>query len=318
MTHSKTATSLFLFLLFFCVTIGTAQKSKPANDLEDKSYKGNIKIVSEQIYHINSPEGTTTFISKTDFMFNLKGNFSEILGYKEDNTLDKKIVYQYDNNNNLFREDYYTLTENQTLALEYSYTYIYNSKNQLMEENHFVVDDEGKLNLDEIYNYTYNDKGLLFELQQIDDHKEHIKRGRFIYDSTGNNVLIIRFNSEDISFQEEKSTYDKHGNKLTTFVYDKAGKITAQYLFRYDPQNQLVEELNINMEGKVINKNTYTYNENGLISKSVSLVVDKNINTQKAFFYKLDNSKNWIEKVEIKMAKTQTRTTTTKRDIKYY
>ncbi|PID94880.1 MAG: hypothetical protein CSA95_02060 [Bacteroidetes bacterium] len=200
----------------------------------------------------------------------------------------------------------------------------YNPKNLLVKEQ--IFDDQ---ELIEHRSWEYDDQGKIHkEFLHYADHSYDTTL--FLYDSQGNIIEKRTTDDEGEEGSREEILYES-GLVCRHRIYDEEGEIEADDRYTYDDQKRLIKkellnldgeeetleasynemgkvavEVLLNDEGKIIERNTYTYNEAGLAIEIHEETVRQNNTTkisyndqQQVVLHELyDVGKNLVNRVE--------------------
>jgi len=147
------------FLIFYVSNFLSAQGKKNIR-------KYNIKLMIENI-----TEGKTTYKSEQK-TFDSNGNEQEWIKYNKDGSIMKKVVYKYDQNNNLLEEQEFSGNQ-----LNRKKVYTYNRFDE--KETEITYDASGQMLKKEVF--TYNNKGLKSEKKVYDGNNNLIEIHSYNY-----------------------------------------------------------------------------------------------------------------------------------------
>lgn len=221
-------------------------------DLQNEGLKGKVKSVRETPYRAIEEEGK---IEKGEIMkskssrvareiedmyanihveYTLQGGRMTMESYKENNSLENKFTYHYDEKRNKTEVKIYE--ENN--SLDAKLVYYYDDKGNKTEIE--VYRENGRLEGKVIY--TYDDKG---DMIGMDFYEDNLIIYRFTYrnDDKGN-VIEGEFYVGDI---ESKYTchYDDKGSMIEQNWYNSDGSLDSShtYQYQYDDQNNWIEKI---------------------------------------------------------------------------
>jgi hypothetical protein len=351
----------FFTIVLFLPCLLSAQIDSPKGDIKSirekliflDSTKQNLKLFSSDgdygHYGFSSPE--FTFSRFNSFWFNTpwvhylnylrnydtaKNLLEETWYYKDDETLEK-VIYEYDERNNLiqkktafddttfFVKSFYYNNLNLLLSsisystfrpLSYTYeSYSYDDNNKLIEERNFDEDGEsygGK--------FKYTNSGKL---------KEKIGYSPFVWVQLDEKTRAHRRDKTGKYQLEEERIYDSLDNlqKVKGYSNDFEGSnkivLHNSTSFRYDSKNRKIGEYYAKSSDTVDSFREYQYTENNLLKKErfiyaknnsvfreIEYFYDQNNNIEKViytgegktssctFSYKFDKKLNWIEQLK--------------------
>lgn len=236
-----------------------------------------------------------------------KGNVIEEV-YYQSGSIDKKLSYKYDNNENKVEYSNYKGNENKLLYRQ-NITYD-NSNKKIREERYngtdyqiikYNYDAKDRLksitrsdifgNIEHQRDFNYN--GDICTIQIIDNGNEI---GKIInkYDDQGN---IIESTEYDIDDKVKEKYYYTFNGKL---LLDKTKYILGNFIYKeyysYDSKGNLVEIKKEQPKGNVFVSNIYKYDKEGNLIEEEWNDDNQNENSIKTYFY---NEKGILEKVEV-------------------
>lgn len=178
-----------------------------------------------------------------------------------------KLRFDYDNKGTLRNKGKLSFTK-------------YDEKGLMLESQFY--DDKGKV--DYKYEYKYDKKLNLIETKRYNKKGNLDKRYSYEYNKDGNKSKVYRYNQKDIFDKYYIYIYDELGNLLKEEWYDKSGKLeftivniyeddkiketlnyegktklSVKYLFKYDSNNNVTEEIKYNADGARIGVIQYLY-----------------------------------------------------------
>ena len=207
----------------------------PKNDLEewglnweDATLKGQIKSINQDKYELSSKKNQKT-----------KGR---IIEDKESNDFVK-----YDKNGNIIEEK---LGINSDLI---KYTYQYDERGNKIEKNRFTPD--GKLNMK--YIYEYDNEGKLVEFSDLFPDGKLANKYTYKYDERSNLIEYTDYLGASLD-ERDVYKYDTNGNEIETIYFDSKGSLKCKWEKSYDKKGNLTEEMfylsNGELDYKTINK----------------------------------------------------------------
>jgi hypothetical protein len=158
------------------------------------------------------------------------GKKMETVIYKNDGSVEKKILFVYDNADNL----------------QEMINYLYDGK--VLTRDLYAYDSSGNMltytsNLEQ-YSYRYDSTGEMIELTKAIRNYEHDDSLRY-----------------DI-FSRITFEYDSNGNTITANIYRADSSLRAYWKYRYNENSLLTEESNFSPEGSRDYSRTYMYDKN--------------------------------------------------------
>lgn len=249
-------------------------------------------------------EGYKNFSKKFDY----KGNIIEEI-YFQSGSIDQKLSYKYDNNENKVEFINYNGRENE-VVFKQNITYDNNTR-KIREERFTGIEYD-------IIKYSYNDNDKLSEIVRSDIYG-NVKHKR-VFNYSGN-ICNVDIYSDDKNISGKLvNLYDKNGNIIESIEYNKKGKVKEKYVFifednrvmekikyvadnfnyketyEYDANNNLIKITKEQPKGKSIVNNIYKYDKQQNLIEEQWYDNNPDEYSKKTYFY---NSKNILEKVEV-------------------
>lgn len=299
---------------------------------EDGKYEHGSQVritaIPNKNYKFSTWSGDTTS-TESSIVIEMKSDFEVTAEFSElEKTLVRRITYQRDENNNLTL--YTRYNENGDIE-GYQTEYIYDENNRNTETIRYNSD--GTVSLRSIY--TYTDNGY----EQINYNPDSTVNSSYIYLVNENGNIIERqgYDSNGVLTSREQNSWD-NGNILESQLFDADGNLNAKTTFSYDANGNLLEQAGYLPDGSggvslqikytytynslnqrietlieyVLQnrtwKTTYTYNEEGRISGSISYTEEGNVQSSSIYEYDLDNGRVERYQYDSEMNLTQTRT----------
>lgn len=181
--------------------------------------------------------------------FDKNGNVIEEVYYKA-GSINQKLNYKYDNNENKVEYVNYKGNENKIM---FKQDITYDKLARKIKEVRFNGTDTV------VIDYKYDNKDRLINITRKDRYGDIAQKRTFVYKNNICNVAITDENNNNIGKIVNK--YDNNNNIIETTEYDKAGEIKEQYFYTFD--GELVKEKTKYAVGNFIYKETYKYNSNG-------------------------------------------------------
>ena len=241
-------------------------------------------------------------------VFDKNGNVIEEV-YYQSGSIDQKLNYKYDKNENKVEYINYKGSEN---TLFYKQIITYDSKKRKIREDRF----NGTENVVIIYNYDEKDR--ITDIIKYNEFEEIEQKRTFKYSGNICNVSIINGYGEKIG--RIINTYDNNNNIIETKEFDETDKIKEHYYFtfennllkvktkytlgnfiyredyKYNNNNDLIEITKEQPKGNSIVNNIYRYVGNGNLIEEEWYDNNPTENSKKTYFY---NSKGILERVEV-------------------
>lgn len=243
------------------------------NDLKEMNLKGNVKSVRQTTYKAvkigdNVEKGGRKLERKSDLdffiLFNANGNKSEQYLFKADSSLDRKLIYQYDDKGSTTQEDRYDADG--TLTHKTAFSYTYDSKGKVTER---IRTADGRS-----YTYTskYDDKGNIIEWDADGKPESAYK-----YDGNGKVIEVAYYKADGGADWRYTYTYDSNGNKYEETWYQSGTKFVMKYLWKYDDKGNVVGCVWVDSKNKSRKQFqwSYEYDKHGNWTKQIEYRKDK-------------------------------------------
>jgi antitoxin component YwqK of YwqJK toxin-antitoxin module len=257
--------------------------SNDAKPFEEIKYKGkNFKIS-----HTQYVSGAASI--RTDYVWDEKGrNNLSVIRRNADNTPFDKVVMKYKNDKILERA-----TFNQQGNLTDKVTYFYDDKGNLKGENRYLATDVVQYKAE----YDYDDKGRKVTEKHYDGNGKMDYETRYTY-SGDKPVAVETFNAAGEVIYVEKKTYDKDGNVLSDYSFDKFDGKHMRDTYTYDKKgNRTAWET---YEGdKIKMKVSYTFDKYNNITKVLAVDSEGAVVDSRLYNYEYDKTSNWTRKLYI-------------------
>lgn len=233
--------------------------------------------------------------------------------FEPSGTVNSRITYEYDSNNNLIEEFYY----NSDGFIGYKYTYTYDANDNLTEEIYFNSD--GSIRYRDTYRYDannnlieakqYGSDGTLefrdtYSYNTLNNLKEHILydfdgsiifRRIYIYDSENNPIERIEYRADGGINERFEWSYDNGNNLIERILYSADGTLLYRDTFSYDSNDNLIEEIYYGSDGSISYRWTYDYDSNNNLIERIQYGSDGALDYRDTFRY--DSSNNLIETI---------------------
>lgn len=275
---------------------------------KDNIVKNNIKSQDQWNYKYVKGKLSKDGYKNYTKVFDKNGNVIEEV-YYQSGTIDQKLNYKYDNDENKVEYINYKGSQNKLL---FKQSITYDSKKRKIREDRF----NGTENMVIIYNY--DDKDRITDITKYNEFKEIEQKRIFEYSGKICNVSII--NGYDEKIGKIINKYDDHNNIIETTEFDESGKVQEKYYFtfednllkvktkyalgnfiykedyKYDSKGNLIEIVKEQPKGNTVVSNIYRYDGNGNLLEEEWYDNNPTENSKKTYFY---NSKGILEKVEV-------------------
>ena len=245
---------LFLFLLYYNTSFCIQQKydffTRQSYTQEDGELQKirKLKINKRFLYsaYYNKKEELPARLSLVEEIdFNKDGLPSEKKYFNWYNTVNTRYVYEYNNYNDLVKEEVYNESNNIIFRKEISYD-ASRDTSEIVVTN---IKRKGK----EKSTYNYKTKGMLSNITRYDSDGKVYLVQNFTYD---NNKLksIVFFDGNRKKLEEVEFTYNQFGS----FETEKQNNLVKKYI--YDNKNRLVRVESNNGDIRI-----YKYNDKNFI-----------------------------------------------------
>lgn len=179
----------------------------------------------------------------------------------------------------------------------------YNKQGNQVEYNTYTSDGT----LSNTWTNKYDEEGRLIESNSFGDF--NLKQ-TFKYDEKGNLIessdgYFYKYNEKGNMIEEY---YDGFFQRKRTFIYDEKGRkiemnskdgLFSKMTYKYDKQENLIEESWYEMDGSLSEKRTYKYDEKRNITEMIIYIPDGNLYIERlsSYTYEYDDKGNWIKKI---------------------
>lgn len=289
--------------------------------LYDTYYDEEGAIIQKMIITHNDREDITSIVSSYDeddkldmkhiFTYDEKGNTLEeimdrYITYK-DEYINTKHLYFYDEYGKKAAIESYEngILKGKTILKndEKNTTEIlYNKEGDIIRKTEKVFDENKKLitrNVQDrgklifVEQNSYDEKGNLSENlidnRKTERKKREIKRYNDLDQVVEHSIYFKDNHTIEYIFSQSFFEYDEKGNviKNQKISYEEDGSIdyTNTYIYKYDEQNNVVEECEYNKEGEIYCKITYEYDERGNEIKKIKQRGDELVVTEHTIEY---------------------------------
>ncbi|MCG8411602.1 MAG: hypothetical protein MI739_09990 [Bacteroidales bacterium] len=299
----------FSFILIFILTTLLLKGQMPG-EIKWKENIAKNRIRSQVQWNHKYKKGTPVKEGYKNFLkkFDHKGNLIEEV-YFQSGSIDQKLSYKYDNN------------DNKVEFVNYN-----NAKNKVMFQQNITYDNNGLKIREERYNgedyeiikYTYNSQGKLMKIVRS-DVSGSIKNKR-VFNYKGNICNVNIYSDKTTLTGKIVNKYDSNDNIIETIEYDTKGKAKEKFvytfknnlvqdkaayvgtkfiykeIYKYDTKKNLIKILKEQPKGKIIVNNIYKYNQKGNLIEEQWYDNNPSENSKKTYYY---NDKDVLERVEV-------------------
>lgn len=225
-----------IFSMFsLLIIIGCQEHIK--NDLTEAGLKGKIKSIRQKAGNAVEKFGDIVFDDEADSSqyiiiqnFNKKGKMVEYIEQDIGGNTIRKTIFDYDKNWNLIR----ATTLNKDGSSEVSEPFRYDENGNLIEQKDYYT-----------FKYKYDNKGNCIESNEYDNEGKPDEKINFKYDKSG---AVI-----------EEDHFNYSGIGLDYYKYKYLGNL----------DNNSIEKLMYNSDGKLIDKIVQKWTENGTSRKPI-------------------------------------------------
>jgi hypothetical protein len=288
----------FSFLFFTILIIFTSCLKKSGESFKNDLIQFNLKGKVKKIIEINySESGKYT----TTIFFNEDGFISEQSSFNPDGSLIRRWKYDYDNQNRKLTRRCYVLND----SLSYTISYYYNKHDSLVSTKQV----NGKSSLGPHSIISYDNKQHRINETFWDQKSTMETQINYIYSKDG--MIIEETHLDSVLHQTWKQlyNYNTQGLKDEITYVSLQGKLINRIKYKYD--NEIIKEVCFyNSENKLVNTTNYSYNKEGDISETIENDLIQKKLIKHTFEYKYDKHGNWIsltgrlnENVEILMTR---------------
>lgn len=243
---------------------------EPAKTLKEKNTKEKDrkeiltkKIISYTVVNHSVINGTIG-MKKEKYLiteFDKKGNIYSMSVYKPGDSLDYKVIFTYDNNNNMITDTDLDPSGEVTENLKFSY----DDFNRVKEQYNYVKENE----FDSKFTYEIDEKNLtlLFtKFKPLDKIEYHII---YKYSKTvdwGNNVEIIKQDPSGKLIMRVENIFDNNDLRTHKKIYDENNALMYYFEYSYDKSTgKFGTILKKSPDNKVLTRTIYSYNSDGLL-----------------------------------------------------
>jgi YD repeat-containing protein len=244
---------------------------EPAKTLKEKleKEKSRIEIIENEItsltvwkYEIldNKPD----LISKEKFLttlYDTSGNISEMHFFKADDTLDYKVIFGYDENNNMITDTDYNPDGTIAQRIEY----MYDENGRVKEQINYLSSGA----IDSKFTYDIDKDGdiLLFNKYKPLDSIEY----QIIYKyngsvDNGNNIEIVKQKPDGDLLLRVENIFNDENQRVQKRIFDENNRLLYYFEYSYfDHSNRFSSITKLSSENLPISETIYTLNEYGFI-----------------------------------------------------
>ncbi|BDX38340.1 hypothetical protein CYCD_16950 [Tenuifilaceae bacterium CYCD] len=161
------------------------------------------------------------------WVFENKGNTTNVTIYKPEGKVDKKIVRKYDNRSNLLDETNYSGADKELGRT----TFEFGSDGLMKAKCEYYG---GSLRAS--YSYVYDDNGQLIEVYQTNPNGDKMLYSAYKYDGKGNMLEEKWFDGQPGEYSKRNFKLDNRGNvnEVEAYYSDYNYKVVYRYTYKYN------------------------------------------------------------------------------------
>lgn len=217
---------LLIPILFLSLSVYSQNKTI---SLASENLKGKVGSHTTKTFLITNNSTDLLLKYNIKYTFNKKGNIVSIENFKENQTLDSKEVFEYDNGK-LSKQSLF----NRLGTVGKSSQFEYDSNSNLVSEKKY--NRQGKLQYDT--SYLYNQKGQLTAQQKLIPSINYTMKENYTYDDFDN--LIVRTKAARIGTTKETFRYDANGLPIKKSEFNAMGELFSVIVYEYNEQNDKI------------------------------------------------------------------------------
>ena len=192
--------------------------------------------------------------------YDKKGNIYSMSVYKSGDSLDYKVIFTYDQNNNMITDTDFDPAGNISENIKYSY----DDAGRVKEQYNYSKDNE----FDSRFTYEIDDKKLtlLFTKFKPQDKIEYHIIYKYLKSvDLGNNVEIIKQDPGGKLIMRVENIFDDKDSRTHKKIYDENNKLMYYFQYTYDKKTKKFGTiLKKSPDDRVLSSTIYTYNSDGL------------------------------------------------------
>lgn len=287
----KIILSLILGFLVSSLVVAHEEPAKTLREKKEKEekaayYKGK-KVVMYTVWKHELKDNKPDKDHKEKFLttrLDEEGNITEMLVYKNSDTLDYRVSFKYDSHSNMTGE-----------------TDI-NPDGSIHEESEYQYDNFGRV----ISQINYTEKNVIdSKFTYKPDNKSNtitftkiLPSGKteyviiYKYDGlvdTGNNTEMIKQKPTGELMMRVENRYDDLKQRTQKRIFDANNKLMYYFEYKYfKGTDQFSEIVKISPEGKVLTKTEYSLNEQGLVQAVATWDADGKLTSFLSYIYKVN------------------------------
>lgn len=299
--------NIIIVISFLLVSLAVFSQNPGEDKWKENIVKNRIQTQEQwnHKYQKGKPvkDGYKNFTKRFDH----NGNVVEEVYYQA-GTVDQKLSYRYDNNENKVEYSNYKGDENELL---YRQNITYDNFNKKIREERYNGSDY------QIIKYSYDEKDRLASITRSDIFGSIEHQRDFNYK---NDICKIKIIDKGKEVGQIINKYDDQGNIIESIEYDNEGNVKEKYFYvfngklliektkyvlgnfmykeyySYDSKGNLVEIKKEQPKGNIFVSNTYEYDKEGNLVEEQWYDDNASENSKKTYFY---NDKGILERVEV-------------------
>ncbi len=275
-------------------SFGLYAHEEPAKTIKEKEKKEQDrkeilenKIASFTVWKhkiLNNEHDTAEKEKFLILTYDMKGNISEMQVYKSNDTLDYKVVFEYDQNNNMITDTDYNPDESIAENIEYKY----DEFGRVLEQ--FNYEENGKL--DSKFNYVTDNNSKTVTLNKykpIDSIEYQIIYKYEGSTDKGNNVEIIKQKPNGVLIMRAENVFDENNQRLQKKIFDENNQLMYYFEYTYFENGDKFSTITkYSPDNQVKSKTIYTLNEIGF-TDTVEIVDESgNVLSFSSYEYKIE------------------------------
>lgn len=246
---------------------------EPSKTIKDKQMKEkdrkeimSLKIQSYTVWNYSVVQGTPEERKEKYLVteFDKRGNINSMIVYKPGDSLDYKVNFTYDKDNNMITDTDHDASG----AISEDIKYSYDGSGRVKKQFNYNKGNE----FDSKFTYEIDNKNLtvLFtKFKPLDKIEYHIIYKYSGSVDMGNNVEIIKQDPTGKLIMRVENIFDNKDSRTQKKIYDENNMLMYYFEYTYDKKtNKFGTILKKSPEGKILTSTVYSYNTDGL-SESV-------------------------------------------------
>jgi len=285
---------IFLFIFLFLITSKTFSHEEPAKTLKEKKdkEKESQKVLLSQIkssvvykYFFKDNIISEEKYKYIESEYNEAGYIKSVVFYDSTGAVDKKVIYEYDENNNMIIDaDYdskgvlkekiiYSYDENGLVTgavnmkedkTDSRFVYVRNLRKNSVDLYKYNIENVLEYKIDYLY-YGQYENSILIEVIKYVPGKDTLMRVEYNYypfqpgEHSGRVKEKVIFGNDNFLMHKFEYKYTESGNIETIKKILPDNKIELTQKYNYDESNNIKQVVVYNPDSLIISKTTYTY-----------------------------------------------------------